>query len=131
MPARILKDVLVIDCSELARNMYSLLFTPQTRFRVRFGDEYETLFKRSVRLRPDLILINSNALPKGATVRFPSPTLLILSPDRVDLKEQVEGLRDVIVVEKPFYPFDLVSVANSLAGRPKGRKRGRKRKVNG
>ena len=128
MPARILRDILVVDGSELACGMYALLFTPQTRFRVRFAEEYESLFKRSARLRPDVMLINSNSIPRGVALNFPCPALLILSPDRLDLKEQTEGMPAVVVVKKPFYPYDLVSLANKLVGMPRGKKRGRKKK---
>lgn len=129
MPPRILKDILVVDRSTLACNMYQLLFTPQLRFRVRFGDEFESLLKRSARLRPDLLVVNSNALLNGSSTRFPCPTILIVSRDRHDLKEEVSGRDDVVIIEKPFYPYDLIAVANRLMSRPKRTRRGRKRKA--
>lgn len=130
MPPRVLKDILVVDRSTLARNMYQLLFTPQLRFRLRFGDEYETLFKRSVRLRPDLLVVNSNALTDGnPPVRFPCPAILIISRNRHDLKEALSGSEETVVIEKPFYPYDLIAVANRLISRPRKTRRGRKRKV--
>lgn len=131
MPRRILRDVLVVDRSPLASNMYPLLFTTQNRFRVRFADEYATLFKRSKRLRPDLLVVNSNALARESELVFPCPAILITSPNRLDLKEQAVGLQGIFVVEKPFYPFDLISVANRLIGEPKVRGRGRGRKKRG
>lgn len=108
------RDILVIDASALARNMYQLLFSPQNRFRVLFADEYESLFKRSKRLRPDLLIVNSNRLTRDAQLEFPAPTILIISKDRFDLKEKSAGLNEVVVIEKPFYPYDLISVANRL-----------------
>ena len=121
MPPRILRDVLIVDRSTLAANMYQLLFTPQNRFRVRFADEFETLFKRSRRLRPDLLVVNSNALARDGKLEFPCPAILIASKDRIDLKETLMGAKGVVVIEKPFYPYDLISVANRLIGEPKGR----------
>ncbi len=129
MPPRLLRDILVIDNSALARSMYPLLFTPDLRFRVRFGEEYQTLMKRSVRLRPDLLVINSNALPVGAEMKFPSPTILISSRDRIDLKEAIMGRSDVMLIEKPLYPYDLISVANRLMARPRRGRKPRRRLV--
>ncbi len=133
MPPRILKDIIVVDRSTLACNMYQLLFTPQLRFRVRFSNEYESLMKRSPRLRPDLLVVNSNALSReelgqNKARRFPCPAILICSRDRFDLKEEMTGRNDVILIEKPFYPYDLIALANRLINQPKGKKRGRKRK---
>lgn len=127
MPPRILRDVLVVDRSPLACNMYHLLFTAQNRFRVRFADEFRSLFKKSKRLKPDLLVINSNALPQGDPVEFPAPAILIASESRLDLKEAANGIRNLVLVEKPFYPYDLVSVANRLITQGKGGGRGRKR----
>lgn len=141
MPPRIFRDVLAIDRSALARNMYQLLFAGQSRYRVLFADEYESLFKRSERFRPDVLIVNSNALGPDAEVKFPCPTLLLISKNRVDLKEKAVGHEDdVVVIEKPFYPYDLLAVANRLIfqakqrkkrrrGRGPGRRPGRKKKV--
>lgn len=127
MPPRILRDVMVIDRSTLACNMYVLLFSAQNRFRIRFSDEYETLFKKSRRLRPDLLVVNSNALSKGQKLEFPCPAILICSKDRVDLKEDLVGHKNAVLIEKPFYPYDLISVANRLLGEGKdGGRRGRR-----
>lgn len=122
MPPRIFRDILVIDRSALAKNMYELLFSAQSRYRVLYAEEYESLFKRSKRLRPDLMIVNSNTLPKvngdvgnqQAELKFPAPAILIVSKDRVDLKEKAMGRKDIVLIEKPFYPYDLISVANRL-----------------
>lgn len=132
MPPRILRDILVIDSSKLARNMYELLFSPHNRYRIRFGEEYASLFKKSRRLRPDILIVNSNSFSKGADLVFPCPTILITSRDRLDLKEQ-EGKRGIVILYKPFYPYDLISIANRLIGEQKkptrGRKPGRRRRA--
>lgn len=127
MPPRILRDVQIIDSSLLAQNMYQLLFTPQGRFRVLFAGEYESLFKRSRRFRPDLLVVNSNSLERGRELNFPCPAIVIVSKDRVDLKEGLVGMKNVTVIEKPFYPYELISVANRLIGHAKKNvsKRGR------
>ena len=122
---------MVVDHSALACQMYALLFTSKLRFRLRFADELSTLNKLSPRLRPDLFVINSHSLPKNTSLQFPCPTLVITSKDRFDLKEQVahlEGEGRVLLVEKPFYPYDLISLANRLIHSPKVSKRGRKKK---
>lgn len=128
MPPRIFRDILVIDRSALARNMYQLLFSSQSRYRVLFAEEYESLFKRSKRLRPDLMIVNSNALERNAELKFPAPAILIVSEDRVDLREQALGRKDLVLIEKPFYPYDLISVANRLilAAVEKAKERGRR-----
>ena len=128
MPRRILKDVLVVDRSTLARNMYQLLFSAVNHFRIRFADEYESLFKKSRRLRPDILVVNSNALTKPATTDFPCPAILITSKDRLDIKESVGGTEGaaVVLIEKPFYPYDLISIANRLITQTPERRRGRK-----
>ena len=133
MPPRLLRDILIVDQSALARNMYQLLFTPQNRFRTRFTDEYQSLFKRSPRLRPDLLVVNSNALPRYVEMKFPCPTILIVSKDRIDIKEAAVDHEAIVMIEKPFYPYDLVSVANRLIvpfskrSVPKRRRRGRQK----
>lgn len=131
MPPRIVRDVLVVDRSTLACNMYQLLFSAVNRFRVRFSGEYETLFKKSRRLRPDLLIVNSNALERNVTLNFPSPAILIASKDRSDIREGIVGVRSVVLIEKPFYPYDLISIANRLLAQPPERRRGRKRKISG
>ena len=128
MPPRILRDVLIVDRSTLACSMYPFLFTSQNRFRLRFSDEFASLMKRSRRLRPDLLVVNSNSLPRGNHFEFPCPTILIISEDRVDLKEEVGGKEEVVLIEKPFYPYDLISIANRLVP-PKAKKVFRKRKL--
>ena len=127
MPPRILRDVLIVDRSSLAANMYQLLFTPQNRFRLRFANEFDSLFKRSRRFRPDLLVVNSNALARDAKLEFPCPTILIASKERIDLKETLTGAKGVVTIEKPFYPYDLISVANRLIGEPKKPLRSRRR----
>lgn len=133
MPARIRFDVMVVDRSPLACNMYQILFSGQNRYRLLFAGEYKSLFKRSARLRPDLLLINSNALESGESLKFPCPTVLITSKQRFDLRESLpEDQKNLILLEKPFYPYDLLSYANRLVhdkresplrGRPPGRKK--------
>src|SRR5215467_9240174 len=108
MPPRIFRDILVVDRSALARNMYQLLFSSQSRYRVMFAEEYESLFKRSKRQRPDIMIVNSKALERNAEPKFPAPAILIISKDRVDLREQAVGRKDLVLIEKPFYPYDLI-----------------------
>lgn len=111
--------------------MYQLLFSAQSRFRVLGADEYQSLFKRSRRLRPDLLVVNSNAMDRNSDTQFPCPTIAVISKDRLDLKEQLLGRKDVVVIEKPFYPYDLISVANRLlvkAATRKALRPGRKRR---
>ncbi len=129
MPRRPLQDVIITDSSVLARNMYQLLFSSQNRFRVRFVEEYETLFKRSPRLRPDLMIVNSNSLAENQPLRFPCPAILVISRNRFDIKENTVGLDRVLVIEKPFYPYDLLAMAHKLIQEP-AKKRTRKRKKN-
>lgn len=129
MPPRVLRDILVVDRSLLACNMYQLLFSAVNRYRVRFADEFESLFKKSRRLRPDLLIVNSNALSKELTLAFPSPAILIASKDRIDLREGLHGKKNVVLIEKPFYPFDLLSIANRLVGNKVIRMTARKRKA--
>lgn len=128
MPRRILKDILVVDRSTLACNMYQLLFSSINRFRVRFSDEFQSFFKKSRRMRPDLLIVNNNAFLKGAPLNFPSPTILITSRDRIDLREGVVGMKNVVLIEKPFYPYDLISIASRLMTQPPEQRRGRRRK---
>ncbi|MBI2068396.1 MAG: hypothetical protein HYW02_04425 [Deltaproteobacteria bacterium] len=130
MPARTRHDIAIVDRSPLARNMYQVLFSGQDRFHINFTDEFQSLFKRSPRLKPDLLIVNSNALPKGSELRFPCATVMIVSKDRLDLKESAQSSPSLFLLEKPFYPYDLLSVANRLIqdkkeiprrGRPPGR----------
>ena len=132
MPKRVRYDVLVVDRSTLARNLYQILFSNQDRFRIDFANEFTSLAKRSPRFKPDLLLVNSNAIGRGETPMFPCPTILIISKDRLDLKESLDESRKLFILEKPFYPYDLLSVASRMVrekreaaprGRPPGRKK--------
>jgi DNA-binding NtrC family response regulator len=121
---------MVVDKSPLARNMYQILFSGQNRFDINYSEEFDSLFKKSARLKPDLLIINSNALDRGKELKFPCPTIIIASKDRIDLKESAPHAKGLYLLEKPFYPYDLLSVANRLVqdkresparGRPPGR----------
>lgn len=134
MPARIRYDVTVIDRSPLARNLYQVLFSGQDRFRINFTDDYSGFFKRSPRLRPDLLLINSNSLEPGTELKFPCATILITSRNRTDLREMGTENRQLALLGKPFYPYDLLSQAIRMVrdkreaprrGRPPGRRQKR------
>lgn len=133
MPARIRYDVTVVDRSPLARNMFQVLFSGLDRFRLQFADEYQSLFKRSTRLKPDLLIVNSNVLTADESLKFPCPTVLIASKNRVDLRESLPDSGGVFLLEKPFYPYDLLSIANRLVqdkreSKPRGRPPGRRKK---
>ena len=134
MPARIRYDVAIKDRSPLARNMYQVLFSGQDRFHLQFTDDYTGYFKRSPRLRPDLLLVNSNSLGAEDELKFPCPTILIVSGNRADLKEKVGENRQVSLGENPFYPYELLSLATRMVrdkreaprrGRPPGRSQGK------
>lgn len=133
MPARIRFDIMVVDRSPLAHNLYQLLFAGQNRFRLCFADEFHSLNKRSPRFRPDVLLVNSNTIPKDSLgdYRFPCPTIMVVSKWRVDLKEVVGGQEKVTVIEKPFYPYDLLSMANRLTAQKlvKAKRRGKSGKT--
>lgn len=135
MPARIFYDILVVDHSLLAQNLYQVLFSTNDRFRLKFSEEYESLFKRSARFRPDLLLINSNAVPQDHELKFPCPTILIHSKNRNDIKETAPEIPDLFLLEKPFYPYDLLSMTHKMVRdkreKPRrGRPPGKGRKVN-
>jgi len=132
MPPRIRFDVVVVDRSPLAQNLYQVLFSGQSRFRLTFAEEFQSLYKKTGRLRPDLLLVNSNALERGTALKFPCPTVLIVSKNRFDLKEATPESAQVEVIEKPFFPYDLLSLANRMVhdkreaprrGRPPGRRK--------
>lgn len=134
MPARILYDILIVDRSPLAQNLYQVLFSTNNRFRLGFSDEYESLFKKSARFRPDLLLMNSNTLPRNHDLRFPCETLLLHSKDRTDIKEKAQEIPGLYLLEKPFYPYDLLSMTHKMVRdkreRPRrGRPPGRRKKV--
>ena len=109
--------LLVIDRSELAKNMYALLFRDLPGFRIEFASDSQGLLDRQRRARPHVILINSNALERNNTPAFLSeyPTVILASPDRLDLKALVQEYDKVTMVEKPFYPYDLITVINRVA----------------
>ncbi len=119
MPQRTRYEVRVVDPSPLARNMYQILFSGQEHFRVTFSDDFASLAKQSVRFRPDLLLVNGNLLkekvpPAGPAPKFPCSTIALVSRGEMDLKEAFSEIRDLSLLEKPFYPYDLLSLANRL-----------------
>lgn len=111
----------VVDRSVLARNMYNLLFRDLPGFRVEYGDTLDGLTKRQRRARPHLILVNGNALSDGTVVLDAClvaeyPTIVLASPSRTDLKELAWREQNITLVEKPFYPYDLIAIINRVAG---------------
>lgn len=109
--------LLVIDRSELAKNMYELLFRDLPGFRIEFASDGEGLLTRQRRARPHVILVNSNALEKNQIPDFLSeyPTVILAAVDRLDLKALPQENEKVTLVEKPFYPYDLITVINRVA----------------
>jgi len=115
--------LLVIDHSALARNMYELLFRNLPGYQLEFADSAEGLTDRQRRARPHVVIMNSNALThvteNAAAFAFVAeyPTLLLNAPDRLDLKMLAREHDKVHLVEKPFYPYDLITEINRIAAR--------------
>ena len=109
--------LLIIDKSVLARNMYALLFANPGAYFVNYADSVDKLKKLKTHEKPDVLVLNSNVIGRGEPLnRGKMPTLLLCSPDRLDLKDEYEGEhKDLILVEKPFYPYNLLSWIHSLA----------------
>ncbi len=109
--------LLIIDRSVLAKNMYELLFQEIPGFRIEFAESTEGIEERQRRGKPHLILINSNAIPQGDRISFAEefPTVLMGSADRQDLKAIAREQDKVTFVEKPFYPYDLITIINRVA----------------
>lgn len=108
--------LLIIDRSVLAKNMYELLFEDLPGFHLEFAESGEGLSERQRRARPHVILVNSNALEKEEEPDYLSeyPTIILLAPDRQDLKAAAQQHETVTLVEKPFYPYDLITVINRI-----------------
>lgn len=109
--------LLVIDRSELAKNMYQLLFRDLPGFRIEFADNGEGVMTRQRRARPHVILVNSNSLEKNGAPEYirEYPTVILASPERLDLRALAQDNEKVTLVEKPFYPYDLITVINRVA----------------
>jgi len=109
--------LLIIDQSELAKNMYELLFADLPGFRIEFATKDDDLSERQRRGRPHIILLNSNSVDRSEAPDFIGeyPTVLLLSPDRQDLKTLARENERITLVEKPFYPYDLITIINQVA----------------
>lgn len=110
------KRIAVVDSSLLARNMYRTLFAPLGSLEIECWENIQAMQEKK---RPNLFIVNSNTLPRYAEeLSFPTsaPVILLTSPDRNDLKEQCRRQPGVSLIEKPFYPYDLLSEANRLLG---------------
>jgi hypothetical protein len=109
--------VLIIDKSVLAQNMYQLLFGGQSAIKLEFGESADGLIERQRRARPHIVLVNSNAIEHSEQPEFFShyPTVVLVSPNRVDLKELAQDCDLVTLLEKPFYPYELITVLNGVA----------------
>ena len=119
------KRILIVDASLLAKNMYRLLFMNLPGYEV---DYWEKLAPFSGKKGPHLIILNSNALSVGQSVDLPTttPVILLASKGRTDLHESFQSKKEVTFIEKPFYPYDLLSEINRiLVKQPKVKKRGR------
>lgn len=133
----------IIDRSELAKNMYQLLFESLPDYKVEFLDNGDDLADRQRRARPHIVLVNSNAIEKGEDPQFLKdyPAVLIASADRIDLRALVDANDQLSLVTKPFYPYDLITEINAVAakfhpykgGAPRAastvRKRGRRARI--
>ena len=111
--------LLIIDRSELAKNMYELLFRDLPGYRIELADSADGLADRQRRARPHVILVNSNALEKSVEPAFVAdyPTVVLGAPDRMDLKALAREHDNVAIVEKPFYPYDLITIINRVASK--------------
>ncbi|MDO8461804.1 MAG: response regulator [Deltaproteobacteria bacterium] len=110
------KRIAVVDSSLLARNMYRVLFAPLGSSEIECWENSQSVKEKK---KPDLLIVNSNAIPRQAEeLPFPSavPMILLMSPDRNDLKERFRNRPGVSLIEKPFYPYDLLSEMNRLLG---------------
>jgi len=111
----------VIDRSVLAQNMYRLLFENFPGFQIEYGENAAGLVERQRRGRPHVVIANSNAFEGSQDTqdhKFMSeyPTILLVPPDRTDLKELARQQENVTLIEKPFYPYDLLTAINRIAG---------------
>ncbi len=110
----------IIDRSVLARNMYQLLFADLPGYRVEYGENGKGLAGRQRRARPHLVIVNGNAFQESEqddrTFLEEYSTILLVSPTRSDLKEFAQQKDNITVVQKPFYPYDLITVINRIAG---------------
>ncbi len=111
--------LLIIDRSELAKNMYGLLFRDLPGYRIEFAESADGLDARQRRAKPHVILINGNAIEQEGRPAFIDeyPTVLISGPQRMDLKELAREEDKVELVPKPFYPYDLITVINRVASK--------------
>ncbi len=113
--------LLVIDNSELAKNMYGLLFQDLPGYRVEFAEKLEGLEERKRRARPHVVLLNSNAVSredsevKAMAFLADYPTVIVSALDRLDLKDLARQHDNVELIHKPFYPYDLITVINRVA----------------
>lgn len=135
MPRLAYKRVLILDRSTLAKNMYTLLFDKVTRFKFEYAESLEVLSQE--RDKPvDFIVANSNIFKKWDNdfPDFPAPTLLLISNDRLDLRNHYSQSPHIQFMPKPFYPYELLSEIIAQEPQPKTRrlavpkKRGRRRK---
>ncbi|OGP17716.1 MAG: hypothetical protein A3I75_06130 [Deltaproteobacteria bacterium RIFCSPLOWO2_02_FULL_50_16] len=116
MPRRRKLHLLIIDQSALARNMYTLLFGYSEGYALQYAESIEKLNRLKTHEKPDVLILNSNAIARGASFqRGRVPTLLLCSADRADLKEEYAAMKSLTVVPKPFYPYDLILLVNQMA----------------
>ena len=117
MPRRRKLHLLIIDHSMLAQNMYDFLFSGahQGSYHLNFIDSISKLKKLRIHEQPDVLILNSNAIERDEVLhRGKIPTLLLCSADRTDLKESYAEAKGMILVDKPFYPYDLLLLINHL-----------------
>lgn len=109
--------------------MYQLLFAKAGLYDISYWDRPDKLSD----LQPDLLILNSNVLSRDAD--FPEdqklPTILLCGKERIDLRERAESRPEITIIEKPFFPYDLLSAVNQILSsktkkKPKtGRKKAR------
>jgi DNA-binding response OmpR family regulator len=115
MPRRRKLHLLIIDRSVLARNMYTLLFANPGYYYLSYADDVDKLKKLRTHEKPDILILNSNVLGRGESFqRGRIPTILLCGADRHDLREEYEGAKGLALVEKPFYPYGLMSIVSQL-----------------
>lgn len=117
--------MLVIDNSLLATNMYKLLFAGHPEWEVQYIPELATLTRWQVNPRKWRVMIVNTGVagrdPGGLTSIFTErpglqkiPKIFLISPGQGALKDDLSKLQETSLVQKPFFPYDLLTQLNQI-----------------
>lgn len=128
--------MLVVDNSLLATNMYRLLFAGHPEWEVDYASDLGpiTQLKKGGRTGSwQVVIINTGVVGRDPGLLLQTmqsrpalknvPKIFLISPGQGALKDDLSRLPTATLVQKPFFPYDLIMQLNRIILQNNGQKK--------